>query len=328
MIRDTAIAAPRLSVQLPAGTRYGGMEGSWGTTTWALLPKDASIVVAGIKVTAPGGTLIRWDPAANPTDVDFPVPVTLRAGPYTISAYSLHFQDGMEATLAQDLAVTVHGKKAVFTDRVGFDANWIVSSGRLAADTDLIAAGRTLRIRGGRDPEDPKRGTVQFWDGSLSNGFLAADAVFRSGKAVFTLAAGYYMEFSVHGGLYRYEPDGMVVLSAGGRHFYQKTIDIGFNPDGSIMFGYVPEEIRDKASEIKVSPLYAASTVANLRVRQGPDVDAAILGSLAAGDRVAVLDRSAEQATVQDMTDYWYRVRRLSDGLTGWSFGHYLAMDQ
>jgi hypothetical protein len=40
------------------------------------------------------------------------------------------------------------------------------------------------------------------------------------------------------------------------------------------------------------------------------------------------LERGTAQVQVGDMADYWYRVRRVSDGLTGWSFGHYLKLQE
>jgi hypothetical protein len=65
-----------------------------------------------------------------------------------------------------------------------------------------------------------------------------------------------------------------------------------------------------------------------VRVRSAGDLQADTLGYLEKGDRVQVLETSAEKMTVGEMTDYWYRVQRLSDGLTGWSYGAYLAMDK
>jgi hypothetical protein len=42
----------------------------------------------------------------------------------------------------------------------------------------------------------------------------------------------------------------------------------------------------------------------------------------------AVLEKSAGKMKIGEMTDYWYRVRRLSDGLTGWSYGSCLEVEQ
>jgi len=63
-------------------------------------------------------------------------------------------------------------------------------------------------------------------------------------------------------------------------------------------------------------------------VRSAGNLQADTRGYLEKGDRVEVLEKSAEKMKIGEMTDYWYKVWRLSDGLTGWSFGPYLEVEQ
>jgi hypothetical protein len=62
-----------------------------------------------------------------------------------------------------------------------------------------------------------------------------------------------------------------------------------------------------------------------VRVRSYPTLSAQVLGYLEEGDRVEVLERSGRRERIAEMTDFWYRVRR-EDGLTGWSFGHFIDL--
>jgi hypothetical protein len=64
-----------------------------------------------------------------------------------------------------------------------------------------------------------------------------------------------------------------------------------------------------------------------VRLRSAGNLEGATLGYLAKGDRVVVLERSGEKMKVGEMLDFWYRVRRLSDGLVGWCYGYYLRME-
>jgi hypothetical protein len=73
---------------------------------------------------------------------------------------------------------------------------------------------------------------------------------------------------------------------------------------------------------------FATCIDARVRVRSSGKLDAGTLGYLEKGDRVEVLEKSAEKVKVDAMDDYWYKVRRLSDGLAGWSYGAFLKLEQ
>jgi hypothetical protein len=60
------------------------------------------------------------------------------------------------------------------------------------------------------------------------------------------------------------------------------------------------------------SVAYAASTLSRVRVRSAANLQGEAVGFLEEGDRVQVLEKSADTMNVGDMTDYWYRVRRVS----------------
>ena len=62
-----------------------------------------------------------------------------------------------------------------------------------------------------------------------------------------------------------------------------------------------------------------------VRVRAHPTLDAEILGHLDRGDRVEVLERSGLEESIGAMSDFWYRIRT-EDGLTGWSYGHFIDL--
>jgi hypothetical protein len=83
-----------------------------------------------------------------------------------------------------------------------------------------------------------------------------------------------------------------------------------------------------KAGAASGTALFATSTQSRVRVRRAANLQGETVGSLEKGDRVQVLDKSADMMKVGDMTDYWYRVRRVSDGLSGWTYGYYLAAEQ
>jgi hypothetical protein len=65
-----------------------------------------------------------------------------------------------------------------------------------------------------------------------------------------------------------------------------------------------------------------------VRVRTEPNLQAATVGYLDKGDKVAVLEISAEKMKIEGVEAYWYHVSRLSDGLEGWSYGQYLKLQE
>jgi uncharacterized protein YgiM (DUF1202 family) len=64
-----------------------------------------------------------------------------------------------------------------------------------------------------------------------------------------------------------------------------------------------------------------------LRVRKSAMVNAAVVGSLKKGEKVEILEKSPGKQTINGITDYWYKIRRPSDGLEGWCFGGYLKVE-
>jgi hypothetical protein len=72
---------------------------------------------------------------------------------------------------------------------------------------------------------------------------------------------------------------------------------------------------------------FATCVDVRVRVRSAGSLDAGTLGYLDKGDRLEILERSAGQAKVEAMSDYWYRVRRVTDGLSGWSYGAFLKVE-
>jgi hypothetical protein len=92
-------------------------------------------------------------------------------------------------------------------------------------------------------------------------------------------------------------------------------------------------ELAKSIMEIKVGvpnapALYAASAESRVRVRRAANLQGETVGFLEKDDRVKVLEKSADKMKVGDMTDNWYRIQRVSDGLSGWTYGHYLVPEQ
>ena len=52
------------------------------------------------------------------------------------------------------------------------------------------------------------------------------------------------------------------------------------------------------------------------------------MGHLDSGDRVEILERSAENMRIANMNAFWYRMRRLSDDVTGWSYGYFMKFER
>ena len=65
-----------------------------------------------------------------------------------------------------------------------------------------------------------------------------------------------------------------------------------------------------------------------IRVRDLPLTDyGQHLGFLNTGDELEILDRGGLKIQIGDMNDYWYKVRRTSDGLEGWAYGYFIDVD-
>jgi len=65
-----------------------------------------------------------------------------------------------------------------------------------------------------------------------------------------------------------------------------------------------------------------------VRMREYPLLEAEHLAFLNNGDELEILDRSGIEVEIGDMKDYWYKVRRISDGLEGWSYGAFIDVDE
>lgn len=61
----------------------------------------------------------------------------------------------------------------------------------------------------------------------------------------------------------------------------------------------------------------------NLNIRDAPGKDGKVLGKLPYGTKVAVLEKGSEKVTIDEISDFWYKVS--AKGLEGWCFGGYLA---
>ncbi|MFZ5629595.1 MAG: SH3 domain-containing protein [Spirochaetota bacterium] len=66
-------------------------------------------------------------------------------------------------------------------------------------------------------------------------------------------------------------------------------------------------------------------TAAVLRLRSEPAATAAVVATVKRGTIVKILGKSDAQVTIDNISDYWYRVE--SDGKGGWLFGGYTDTD-
>ena len=73
-------------------------------------------------------------------------------------------------------------------------------------------------------------------------------------------------------------------------------------------------------------PTTAVLNDSRVRVRENPNLEAQHLGYLNTGDEVEVFDRSGIKVQIGDMNDWWYKIRRKSDGLEGWAYGPFLDL--
>jgi alpha-tubulin suppressor-like RCC1 family protein len=87
-----------------------------------------------------------------------------------------------------------------------------------------------------------------------------------------------------------------------------------------------PVEIMVSAGPAATLVTFGVCIDSRVRVRSEAGLWAATLGYLENGDPVEILEKSPMKMWVESVEDYWYRIRRLTDGLTGWSFGKYLKM--
>jgi tetratricopeptide (TPR) repeat protein len=62
-----------------------------------------------------------------------------------------------------------------------------------------------------------------------------------------------------------------------------------------------------------------------LNMRSRPSLGGSVVRQLDVGEPLVVIDRSDEQETIDNVTDYWYEVRT-DDGNEGWVFGAYIKL--
>jgi tetratricopeptide (TPR) repeat protein len=62
-----------------------------------------------------------------------------------------------------------------------------------------------------------------------------------------------------------------------------------------------------------------------LNMRSRPSLGGSVVRQLDLGEPLVVIDRSDEQETIDNVTDYWYQVRT-DDGDEGWVFGAYIKL--
>jgi hypothetical protein len=74
-------------------------------------------------------------------------------------------------------------------------------------------------------------------------------------------------------------------------------------------------------------PVAGVAKASGVRVREYANLGAETMGLLSTGDRLEALDRSGAKAQVGDQEAWWYKVRRASDGLEGWSYGAYIEVE-
>ncbi|MBI3396508.1 MAG: SH3 domain-containing protein, partial [Spirochaetia bacterium] len=73
-------------------------------------------------------------------------------------------------------------------------------------------------------------------------------------------------------------------------------------------------------------PAQAKITASVLNVRNIASSGGTVVGSVKRGDLVQVIERSKAQATVDDITEFWYRIQ-LPKSQTGWVFGGYITFE-
>jgi hypothetical protein len=328
------------SVLLPAGSFWYGPEDTG--RGWAVPAKDSSITVNGSTISIPAGSTIRLV-YSIPKSIAFAKPVTLKAGSASIVVYGAEFATEPSfrlsaASAAVPAALLVKGKTVAFTDTLLFDESGKLQGGRLQSNAEFVVGGMKLGLKGGFDMGNRDGGIVYFYkDGSVRSGYLSKAAIFLVGKSRLSLAPGDHVSFGQDGGLKSFTSDAILKIVSGGSTNYLSAeklfskpgirAELLFcEPDGRI-WKIAPDDTIAPAGA-SVSALIAACTNSGVRVRGGPYTEAEILGFLNSGDKLAVLAKTEERMKVEEMTDYWYQVRRLSDGLLGWCYGHYLKLEE
>lgn len=74
--------------------------------------------------------------------------------------------------------------------------------------------------------------------------------------------------------------------------------------------------------------IHAMVNKEGVRARFDSNVESDEMGLFHYGDEVQIIERTLKKTEVNSLTNYWYHVRRLSDGLEGWAFGEYLNIHE
>jgi hypothetical protein len=74
-------------------------------------------------------------------------------------------------------------------------------------------------------------------------------------------------------------------------------------------------------------PVYGTITEDSVRLRSAASLESGVITLLMKNQRVEILERTAEPVIVQEMADFWYRVK-LEDGSAGWAYGFFIMIDE
>jgi len=96
-------------------------------------------------------------------------------------------------------------------------------------------------------------------------------------------------------------------------------------PPGCASREQAPRELRLPATPVlSILGQWGVVETNYLRLRTTPSKSAEVLAGLTKGTVVKVLSSTDQKETVENETDYWYRVSL--EGLDGWVFGAYLLL--
>jgi hypothetical protein len=332
LAKDARINWYQGQMSLAAGTVYG--QPNPNAAGWAIPSKETSFAEKSATLKVPAGSTIHFSDWGIPKDVVPAIPIPLRVGGLSVSIAGATFTGTPSSSLtsvalSQPVAVQIGGKKIVLIDTLTFNENGTLESGRLQADTEQTVGGRVIRFLHGYDPEHRELGVIYlFPDGHVRGGSLAAAMAFTIGKSTVSASRGDSVLFGKDGRLEAFTPSTMVTVSAGDRRILYSDGTIAFNPDGSVAPGSLSLDLQQQIGAVSISTTTAVCTDTRVRVRALPNLQAETLGYLDKGDTLVVLGKGAQQMPIDEMTAFWYRVRRIADGLTGWSYGYFLRLKE
>jgi len=116
-----------------------------------------------------------------------------------------------------------------------------------------------------------------------------------------------------------YSDQGFPIANTEGKEVFVKRIQNVWDPAGREAWYAAHPESSAAAKQL------ARITSGNVRVRSQPNLQGAQLGYVQTNDMVEILERSAEKMVVQDMNNYWYKIRK-PDGMEGWVYGEFVEL--